>query len=55
MLDPTYDQTEINKNPAWQLAFSLSEIMNDDAPIGWSKYISTAKCLLSNYDIKRKS
>lgn len=55
MQDPTYDQEEINANPAWQLAFSLSEIENDNAPIGWSKHISTAQCLLDNYEIKRKN
>lgn len=49
--DPTYNRKEIDANPVWQLAFSLSEIMNDDAPIGWSKYISTAECLLDNYKI----
>lgn len=54
MSDPTYDRAEINKNPAWELAFSLSEIQNDGAPIGWSKYIGTAECLLSAFTIKRK-
>lgn len=54
MNDPTYDNEQINANPIWQLAFSLSEIMNDDAPIGWGKYIHTARCLLNNYEIKRK-
>jgi hypothetical protein len=53
-MDPTYVREEIDANPEWQLAFSLSEIENDNAPIGWSKYIGTAKCLLANYDIKRK-
>lgn len=54
MSDPTYDKELIDANPAWQLAFSLSEIGNDNAPIGWAKYICTAECLLHNYDIKRK-
>lgn len=54
MQDPTYDKIEINANPVWQLAFSISEIQNDNAPIGWSKYISLAKCLLDNYEIKKK-
>lgn len=54
MDDPTYVRTEIDAKPEWQLAFSLSEIMNDAAPIGWGNYIGTAKCLLANYDIKRK-
>lgn len=54
MEDPTYNQEEIQKNPVWQLAFSLSEIQNENAPIGWSRYIFTAKYLLDAYDIKRK-
>jgi hypothetical protein len=36
-IDPTYDRGEIDANPEWQLAFSLSEIMNDNAPLGWGK------------------
>lgn len=55
MSDPTYDNEIIQSNPIWQLAFSLSEIMNDNAPSGWSKYIFCAECLLSNYEIRRKS
>jgi hypothetical protein len=54
MADPTYDTKAINANPLWELAFSLSEIQNDLAPIGWSRYISIAQCLLSIYDIKLK-
>lgn len=54
MDDPTYDRKVINANPTWRLAFSLSEIQNDNAPIGWSKYIYVAECLLNNYNIKRK-
>jgi hypothetical protein len=53
--DPTYNRDEIAKNPEWQqLAFDLSEIQNDNAPIGWSKYIFVAKCLLGLYEMKRK-
>lgn len=55
MPDPTYDRSEIDANPVWELAFALSEIRNDNAPIGWSKYIVTAECLLANYEIKRKA
>lgn len=54
MSDPTYDKAVIDADPVWQLAFSLSEIQNDNAPLGWSKYIGVAKCLLANYEIKRK-
>ncbi len=54
IVDPTYVREDIEKNPEWQLAFSLSEIMNDAAPIGWNSYIWLAKCLLSNYEVKKK-
>ena len=55
MNDPTYAKAEIESNPEWDVAFVLSEILNDNAPIGWSKYISTAKCLLAHYEMRRKS
>lgn len=42
MADPTYDRKEIDTNYEWKIAFLLSEIYNDDAPIGWSKYIPAA-------------
>ena len=54
MSDPTYVKEEIAKNPVWQLAFDLSEIENDGAPIGWGRYIWKAECLLALYDMKRK-
>jgi len=53
--DPTYHKDEIAAKPEWELAFSISEIVNDSAPLGWSKYIFEAECLLSNYEIKRKA
>lgn len=52
--DPTYVKAEIERNPIWDLAFTLSEIMNDDAPMGWGKYISVAECLLDHYEISPK-
>ncbi len=48
MNDPTYVQEEIDANPEWKLAFLLSEIDNDNAPLGWSKYNFIAGCLISN-------
>jgi len=42
-MDPTYDKELINQNPVWKFAFELSEIENDLAPLGWSKYIPTAE------------
>lgn len=53
MDDPTYDKNEIAKNQVWQLAFDLSEMQNDNAPIGWGKYIWVAECLLRRYEMKR--
>ena len=43
MIDPTYDKAVIDKNPIWKLAFHLSEMENDIAPIGWSRYIPEAE------------
>ena len=54
MADPTYVMEEIEADPEWELAFVLSEIENDNAPIGWSRYIGKAKCLLAHFDIKKK-
>lgn len=54
MPDPTYVKKTIEANPVWDLAFVLSEISNDNAPIGWSQYITVARCLLAHYDIKVK-
>lgn len=47
MGDPTYDRKLIDANPEWELAFILSEIRNDNAPIGWGTYIGTAKALIA--------
>jgi len=55
MPDPTYVIAEIEAKPVWELAYSLSEIQNDMAPIGWGKYIWLAEGLLANYNIERKS
>lgn len=42
-MDPTYNPEEINANPVWKRAFQLSELENDNAPLGWSKYIPQAQ------------
>ena len=54
MDDPTYDMQEIKKNPAWHVAWVISEIQNDKAPIGWSKYIFDAECLLKHFSIEER-
>jgi len=43
MKDPTYDMAEISKNPAWAMAFIISECLNDNAPIGWSGFVWVAE------------
>lgn len=43
MDDPTYEEVVINRYPIWRLAFFLSELYNDNAPIGWSKYAEIAE------------
>ncbi len=54
MNDPTYNREEIKKKPEWELAFVLSEIQNDTAPLGWGRYIFVAECLLAHYKIELK-
>lgn len=54
MLDPTYVKEEIEANIEWYLAWILSEIYNDMAPLGWSRYQTTARELLRVFDIKKK-
>jgi hypothetical protein len=54
MIDPTYVKSEINSNPVWELAFTISELQNDNAPIGWSRYTTLAEMLLAIYEVKRK-
>jgi len=51
--DPTYVKEQIRANPVWDLAFVLSEIMNDRAPLGWGEYIWIAECLLAVFDMQR--
>jgi len=43
MQDPTYDREVISKNGIWNIAFTISEMVNDMAPIGWSKYVPIAE------------
>lgn len=54
MRDPTYRKEEIEANPIWYLAWVLSEIQNDNAPLGWSKYIPLAESLSNSFTWKRK-
>lgn len=54
MNDPTYVKNEIEANPIWKLAFRLSEVDNDNAPIGWGRYISLARWLIETYEMKEK-
>ena len=55
MSDPTYNVKEIGANPVWDLAFVLSEIQNDAAPIGWSKYIPVAEYLIKAFAIRGRA
>jgi hypothetical protein len=45
MNDPTYDSSLIDANPVWKLAWVLSELDNDNAPIGWGNYIKIANSI----------
>jgi hypothetical protein len=50
---PSYPtKEERKKHPTWDVAFVLSEIMNDNAPIGWKDYLYAAEALVRHYDIE---
>ncbi len=53
--DPTYVRAEIDANPTWALAFRLSEVDNDNAPIGWGRYIGLASWLLATFNMREKN
>lgn len=55
MKDPTYVRSQIDANPEWKLAFRLSEVDNDNAPIGWYRYAILARWLLQTFTIEEKS
>ena len=55
MSDPTYVKAEIEANPKWALAFRLSEVDNDNAPIGWARYIPLAGWLLTTFELTPKT
>jgi hypothetical protein len=52
--DPTYVLADIASNPVWALAFRLSEVDNDHAPIGWSRYILLARWLLATFTLTER-
>lgn len=43
MKDPTYNKSLIDKKPEWKIAWILSQCLDDNAPINWSKYIWVAE------------
>jgi hypothetical protein len=53
-MDPTYVKTEIEANPEWKLAHWMSEIDNDNAPIGWGRYIPLARAILAKFDLTER-
>lgn len=55
MTDPTYVQAEIDANPVWKLAWRLSEVDNDHAPIGWFRYVHMARWLLETFEMSPKT
>lgn len=42
----TYDRAKIEETPVWRAAFALSEVWNDNAPLGWSAFIPEARRLI---------
>ena len=55
MNDPTYVMALIDVNPDWKLAFWLSEIDNDAAPIGWFRYYSLARARRATFTMEERS
>jgi hypothetical protein len=49
--DFTYDKDVIETKREWALAFRLSEVHNDNAPIGWTHYIGLATWLFKNFNM----
>lgn len=52
--DPTYVREQIEADPKWALAFRMSEVDNDDAPIGWYRYVPLASWLLYRFELTEK-
>jgi len=52
--DPTYIVEDIQRDPIWRLAFEMSELDNDNAPIGWGQYIELARLMTHKYEIREK-
>ena len=46
MPDPTYRLDEIEAKDEWLLAWIISEHLNDNAPIGWSRFVPVARSLV---------
>ncbi|MFN3261234.1 MAG: hypothetical protein ACE37J_11820 [Pikeienuella sp.] len=44
--DPNYVREAIDAQPFWRAAFALSEMWNDEAPIGWSAYGDEAQRMI---------
>lgn len=53
MSDPTYNRAFIDANPVDRLAFVLSELINESAPIGWARYRFPAELLIKKYAAPR--
>lgn len=54
MNDPTYVRSIIDADPVWRLAFWLSEQDNDNAPIGWARYIPLATALRTRFTMEER-
>lgn len=52
MNDPTYDKKAIDADELWKLAFWMSEVHNDYAPIGWSRYIPLARLVNERFSAR---
>jgi hypothetical protein len=51
---PVYAAAEKGKNPVEDLAWLMSELHNDNAPIGWRGYIPLAAALMERFEMKER-
>ena len=50
-----FERDVIDANPVLELAWSIAQILDDDAPLRWWRHVSLAEMLLDNYNITKRS
>jgi hypothetical protein len=51
-----FDKEKIaaHPDPEYVVAWVLCQILDDDAPLRWSRHLTTARCLVGSFDMKLK-